>query len=94
MYRAAQEAVTNVRKHSGARSVEIAMTRTDAMWRLRIADDGRGAGDGLDRGFGITGIRERVAGLGGRVEISTGPGGGFALTLELPTTPAVTGVTA
>ena len=83
LYRAAQEAVTNVRKHASAKAVEIAMTCSDGSWRLRVADDGRGTAD-VGAGFGLAGIRERAASLGGRVEISTRPGGGFALTLEVP----------
>jgi signal transduction histidine kinase len=85
LYRAAQEAVTNIRKHAGARSVEIAMAPTAAGWKLRIADDGRGA-IATDSGYGLAGIRERVTALGGSVAIDTAPGRGFALTLELPST--------
>ncbi len=94
MYRAAQEAVTNVRRHARAGAVEIAITRTAAWWRLRVADDGRGTSAGIDRGFGLTGIRSRVASAGGHVEIQTRAGGGFALTLDLPTTPVEIGARA
>jgi signal transduction histidine kinase len=94
MYRAAQEAVTNVRRHARAGAVEIAITRTAASWRLRVADDGRGTSAGIDRGFGLTGIRSRVASAGGHVEIQTRAGGGFALTLDLPTTPVEIGARA
>jgi signal transduction histidine kinase len=88
LYRAAQEAMTNVRKHAAARSVAIAMADTADGWRLRIADDGRGADDArAAAGFGLAGIRERVAALGGRVEVETRPGAGFALTLEVPRAP-------
>jgi signal transduction histidine kinase len=83
LYRAAQEAMTNVRKHAHATKVEIAMTRDTAGWQLRVADDGRGAG-ALDHGFGLEGIRERAASVGGRVAITTTPGQGFVLTLDLP----------
>jgi signal transduction histidine kinase len=83
LYRAAQEAVTNIRKHAKATAVEIAMAPTTTGWKLRIADDGLGA-SATDRGYGLAGIRERVTALGGSVAIDTAPGRGFALTLELP----------
>lgn len=85
LYRAAQEAVTNIRKHASATSVAIAMAPTAAGWKLRIADDGCGA-TATDSGYGLAGIRERVTALGGSVAIETAPGRGFALTLELPST--------
>jgi signal transduction histidine kinase len=84
LYRAAQEGLTNVRKHAagaGARLL-IDFRPTDAV-RLTVSDDGPGA-ESTDRGFGLLGLRERAALLGGTFSTQTSPGGGFSLTLELP----------
>jgi signal transduction histidine kinase len=83
VYRAAQEGLTNVRKH--ARATRAALTldysRPDAV-RLTVCDDGVGPGDGT--GFGLLGIRERAAHAGGRMTLEPAPGGGTALTVEVP----------
>jgi signal transduction histidine kinase len=84
LYRAAQEALTNLRKHAAARSVAIVVERSAARLRMTIRDDGRGARDVPAPGFGLVGLRERVAALGGTLDVATSPGRGFALTLELP----------
>lgn len=84
LYRAAQEALTNLRKHASARSVAIVLEHTAGALRLTIRDDGRGGGDAPAQGFGLVGLRERVAALGGTLDVVTSPGRGFALTLELP----------
>lgn len=84
LYRAAQEALTNVGKH--ARAAHVALTldyRAATSVRLRIEDDGAGSGD-LDQGFGLLGIRERAQLLGGAVRVRTQTGQGFTLEVELP----------
>src|SRR5262249_16877718 len=67
LYRIVQEALTNVVKHASARQVSIVLTRNDRMVTALIEDDGRGFDPSATRegGFGIEGIRERVALLGG-----------------------------
>ena len=50
---------------------------------LAVTDNGRGAA-GSPAGFGLIGIRERIEVIGGRVESGNRPGGGFALTVEVP----------
>jgi signal transduction histidine kinase len=84
LYRAAQEGLTNVRKHAGGAGARLLMDfrPADAV-RLTVSDDGPGA-DSTDRGFGLLGLRERAALLGGTFSTQTSPGGGFSLTLELP----------
>ncbi|HKA19362.1 MAG TPA: histidine kinase [Blastocatellia bacterium] len=85
MYRAAQEGLTNVRKHAHATSVAITLdyVKADAI-RLLIKDDGIGGGDGAG-GFGLLGVRERALLLGGEVRIHTSDEGGFALEVCVPT---------
>ncbi len=84
LYRAAQEALTNVGKHARASRVAITMDYNNAgSVRLRVEDDGVGSGDS-DGGFGLLGVRERAQLLGGEVRVRTGVGKGFALEVELP----------
>ncbi len=84
LYRAAQEGLTNVRKHANASSAGVALDyRDDGTVQLTVQDNGVGAGD-PSGGFGLLGVRERVQLLGGRVHIRTAPGEGFTLKVELP----------
>ena len=82
-YRAAQEGITNVRKHANARKVTLSLVYTPAAVRLALQDDGAGSGD-ASGGFGLVGLKERAELLGGSLTIDTAPGRGFTLTLELP----------
>lgn len=89
-YRLVQEALTNIAKHAGAHSVRVLLERTqgpksrDAM-HVEVTDDGKGfdmkspAG-----GLGLIGMRERVEGLGGRLEVSGSPGMGTRLGAWIP----------
>jgi signal transduction histidine kinase len=84
LYRAAQEALTNVGKHAQATRVALTLDYRDAARvRLQVADDGVGGRD-LDQGFGLLGIRERAQLLGGAVRVRTETGQGFTLEVELP----------
>ena len=76
-FRVAQEALTNVAKHSGAAHVEVTLACTDTTATLTIADDGRGfdvtAAEG--RGMGLCSMRERIEAIGGTLRVaSTGAG--------------------
>jgi two-component system sensor histidine kinase DesK len=89
-----REAITNVVRHSGARNVQIRVTRDGDWASARISDDGRGAAD--DRnvineggGMGLAGLSERIAALGGVLEAGAPPGGGFQLDVRLPLDPSV-----
>ncbi len=88
VYRIVQEALTNVVKHSGARVVDVELTRRDGELRVSIADDGGGAGsvedNGDGRGFGILGMAERARSVGGRLDAGPGGAGGFTVTAMLP----------
>ena len=84
LYRAAQEALTNVRKHARASRAEVMLDYAQpACVRLTVADNGVGSA-AANGGFGLLGLRERVQLLGGTVETRTAPGEGFQLQVEAP----------
>lgn len=75
-----REGVTNVVRHSRARSCEVRLGARS----IEITDDGRGAGQS-DPGNGLAGLRERAAAAGGRLSAGPGSGGrGWRLRVELP----------
>lgn len=88
LYRIAQEAFTNIRKHAQAREVELRLRSTGRRVRLHIEDDGRGfvrsAVRRSDGGYGLIGMRERAKLLGGTVRIGSRPGGGTRLIVTVP----------
>ena len=83
LLRVVQEALTNSMRHSGARNVWVELVREDAHLRLRVHDDGR-VSLPLTEGFGLAGMRERLAQLSGRLDISHAAQGGLALDIHLP----------
>lgn len=97
VYRVVQEGLTNVLRHAGARVavVRVALEpSTGASGDVLVAevrDDGHGArgaaGAPVRGGFGLRGLRERVAVLGGTVETSSPDGGGFRLRARVPVAP-------
>ncbi|MEV5598807.1 sensor histidine kinase [Streptomyces sp. NPDC052496] len=85
LYRAAQEGVTNARRHARASRVTVAVRLTADAARLVVSDDGRGFTPGASTtGFGLLGMRERVHLVGGSVRIDSGPGAGARLTVTVP----------
>ncbi len=86
LLRCAQEGLANVRKHARASraSIEVAASAREVV--LTVLDDGVGPGDdpGGDGGFGVAGMRDRVALVGGTVSLEPGPAGGTALTVVVP----------
>jgi len=83
LFRAVQEGLTNVRKHAAARAATVTVDfGTDDRVSLSVEDDGRGCA-GKGGGFGLTGLRERVALFGGTLTAGNGAAGGFALRVEL-----------
>ncbi|HEX6344688.1 sensor histidine kinase [Umezawaea sp.] len=85
LFRAAQEGLTNVRKHAEASAASVVLDfGRDDLVRLEVRDDGRGLPEHPGTGFGLLGLRERLADLGGRVSVDPGPGSGVALTVEVP----------
>ena len=89
IYRIVQEALTNVSRHSGARSVLVTLTRaTPVEVTLCVRDDGRGMDLNLaTRGLGLLGAVERAAGVGGELVIHSAPGAGARLALHIPLPP-------
>jgi signal transduction histidine kinase len=83
LYRAAQEGLTNVRRHARASRVDVLLDYQPQEVRLVVQDNGVGAAE-TGGGFGLLGIRERMQLLGGRLETSTGVGQGFRLTATVP----------
>jgi two-component system, NarL family, sensor histidine kinase UhpB len=70
--RIVQEALANVRRHSGARRATVTLrTAGDEVW-VEIEDDGRGFDPEESSGMGLTGMRERAAALGGKLEVERG----------------------
>jgi two-component system, NarL family, sensor histidine kinase UhpB len=85
IYRVAQEALTNVVRHSGASEVVVALREVDGAVRLIVRDNGRGLPEGgLGDGSGIAGMRERALHVGGRLTIVSSPSAGTELRLDVP----------
>jgi signal transduction histidine kinase len=94
IYRIAQEALANVRKHAGARSVDLRLIESYPKLILRIRDDGRGFDAGPDRRdcpgdarrpcMGLVNMRERAGLLGGSLRILSSPGQGTTVAAEIP----------
>ncbi|WP_109470995.1 sensor histidine kinase [Ornithinimicrobium cavernae] len=91
IYAIAQEALTNVLRHSGAQRVQVALTPEDGTLRLVVRDDGSGptgqddsVGDDGRRGMGLAGMHDRAAALGGTLSAGPRPGGGFEVVAVLP----------
>ncbi|MFT3842719.1 MAG: sensor histidine kinase [Myxococcaceae bacterium] len=83
LYRAAQEALTNARKHAAAKQVTVALDYSDRAVKLTVADDGSGAATQLQPGNGLKGLRERVELVGGTVAFEPSPGGGVTVRVEV-----------
>jgi two-component system, NarL family, sensor histidine kinase UhpB len=85
VYQIAQESLTNVVRHAGARHVEVALGVRDGVLVLRVADDGHGlSGDDLHAGRGISGMRERAAYTGATLDVGSRPVGGTEVKLRVP----------
>ncbi|MEQ1885090.1 MAG: two-component regulator propeller domain-containing protein [Bryobacteraceae bacterium] len=90
LVRIAQEAVTNSVKHSGARTIDLALNQNSRGVHLTISDDGRGfARDAESRAqplhYGIVGMRERANQIGAQFEMSSAPGRGTTIRVTVPT---------
>jgi signal transduction histidine kinase len=85
LLRCAQEALANVRKHSTARAAALTLTVADGRVDLGITDDGTGFDPGApSSGFGLAGLRDRLALARGTLAITASPGGGTTLVASLP----------
>ncbi|NGN68872.1 two-component sensor histidine kinase [Streptomyces sp. A7024] len=87
-HRIVREALTNVRKHAAdATAVRVTLSTRDGRLEVRVTDDGRGTGRAAPArrgGFGLVGMGERAAALGGRLEAGPVPEGGWQVAATLP----------
>ncbi|HEU5440683.1 MAG TPA: sensor histidine kinase [Ktedonobacterales bacterium] len=89
LYRCVQEALTNVRKHAAASKVLARLRVDDCHAELTVLDNGAGAASGADGhepGFGLLGMRERIALLGGTAMAQPDPGRGWRVEVRVPVT--------
>ena len=77
------EALTNVAKYASANAAEVTIQRIDGHVVVDVADDGIGGADPAS-GTGLVGLADRVAALGGRLDVASPPGGGTLVRAELP----------
>jgi two-component system, NarL family, sensor histidine kinase UhpB len=84
VYRVAQEALSNAARHSGARRIDVRLSRRDSGVELEVADDGRGfAFAEAEGGLGLAGMRERALLIGGELTIESRPGHGTTVRLRI-----------
>ncbi len=87
-YRVIQEALTNTLRHAEATTARVSAVVEDGTLRVTVADDGHGAAaDDESRGYGITGMVERVHLLGGSLHTRSAPGSGFTVEATIPARP-------
>jgi two-component system sensor histidine kinase UhpB len=91
VFRAVQEALTNVARHSGAKTVLIQMSREGGTLSVDVEDDGRGFNPAdvatpseTGQGLGLLGMRERIEILGGTLTLDSSPGAGTHLAFTVP----------
>jgi signal transduction histidine kinase len=86
LLRIASEAVSNSVKHSGARTIEVALESSPEALRLRVHDDGSGLGGAALRPghYGIIGMKERATQIGAELELLSEPGRGTTVSVVLP----------
>lgn len=87
LFRVAQEALNNVLRHAEARTIHLALTRTNGTIKLVVSDDGRGLPEGrvtTSRGIGLMSMAERVGSLGGVLSVNGPPGMGTTVRVTLP----------
>jgi len=83
LLRCCQEIATNAAKHAQAENLWLELVREGDSVGVRARDDGRGS-EKVEDGRGLTGMRQRLEQAGGRLEIATGPGRGFAVAALVP----------
>ena len=83
-YRIVQEGLTNVLRHSAAHTARVVLGHDQATAVICVRDDGPARDGSGASGYGLIGLRERAAALGGSVSAGPGPDGGYQLRAELP----------
>jgi two-component system, NarL family, sensor histidine kinase UhpB len=84
VYRIAQESLTNVIRHSGAREAHVTLRQGDGHVELVVRDDGVGLPDGTGTGNGVRGMRERALLIGAELSLGPAQPGGTAVRLRVP----------
>ncbi|MBG0560333.1 sensor histidine kinase [Actinoplanes aureus] len=84
LLRAAQEALTNVRRHADASEVAVLLAYAPSSVRLVIRDDGRGFDPAINGGFGLPGMRSRASQVGGTLTVHSSTESGTTIELEIP----------
>jgi two-component system, NarL family, sensor kinase len=90
VFRAAQEAIRNAGAHAAAENVDIRVTQNGGTVKLRVADDGRGFDDAdaqarrAEGHLGLALIRDLAEAAGGTLTVTSEPGSGTAVELEVP----------
>ena len=85
IYRIVQEALTNARKHGGAKRAAVEVVEHEQAVRISIRDDGVGFDPTTSTdGYGLMGMRERAGLLAGAIDIISNPGQGTTITATLP----------
>lgn len=85
MYRVLQESLTNIVRHSVATEVTITLLTQEGLLHLRVQDNGKGFDPTQNStGFGLQGMQERIAALGGQFEVSSQPGEGCLISAQVP----------
>lgn len=83
IFRCVQEALTNAVRHAGAENVFLSIATKGDSVAVTVRDDGRGAAE-LRVGHGLSGLRERIEGMGGKIEVEAQAGVGLTLRALLP----------
>ncbi|MGN2390742.1 PAS domain S-box protein [Pelomicrobium sp. G1] len=94
MFRALQESLTNVARHSGASRVNVSLAAPNGALVLKVQDNGKGMAPGEERksgAFGLLGMRERVQALGGETMVRSSPGKGTTVEVSVPLNRAAAG---
>ena len=84
-YRLVQEGLTNVVKHAGARRVALRVADAGGAVEMTLSDDGNGFDpEAATHGFGLVGMRERIALVHGTLDVRSAPGGGTTIRARIP----------
>ncbi|MCA1728861.1 MAG: hypothetical protein LC751_05470 [Actinobacteria bacterium] len=85
LLRVLQEALTNARRYSGARNVEVKLGKEDGEILMEVSDDGRGFDmASVQAGVGLSAMRERIEGVGGTLAVHGQPGKGTRVVVSIP----------
>lgn len=94
IFRLVQESLTNIARHSGARSVKISFNKLQNSYLLEIKDDGKGFDPAHTGGhLGLVGMKERSAILGGEITVAAVPGKGTTIRITIPEDQILKGAT-